>query len=158
MISNPHRVDAVLERVTQRTQETIKLKQIYIQDSNGKVKVSMWRQLAETSIEVGKTVKITFLKLNINNGEISLQTIPQSTLEYVKLVESASFTVKSEVLRNITNKAKREKNPGYFLVIKLMPMVFRTEEMANSRGQGLRPAKTGDIRLPLDVDKIKTVK
>ncbi|VDI04266.1 Hypothetical predicted protein [Mytilus galloprovincialis] len=39
-----------------------------------------------------------------------------------------------------------------------MPMVFRTEEVANSRGQGLRPAKTGDIRLPLDVDKIKTVK
>ncbi|CAC5420283.1 unnamed protein product [Mytilus coruscus] len=49
------RVDAVLERVTQRTQETIKLKQIYIQDGTGEVKVSMWRQLAETSIEVGKT-------------------------------------------------------------------------------------------------------
>ncbi|VDI35279.1 Hypothetical predicted protein [Mytilus galloprovincialis] len=44
-------VDAVLKRVTQRTQETIKLKQIYIQDSTGEVKVSMWRQLAETSIE-----------------------------------------------------------------------------------------------------------
>ncbi|XP_063401184.1 uncharacterized protein LOC134685393 [Mytilus trossulus] len=77
------RVDAVLERVTQRTQETIKLKQIYIQDSTGEVKVSMWRTLAETSVEVGKTVKITFLKLNIHKGEISLQTIPQSTLEFV---------------------------------------------------------------------------
>ncbi|VDI67232.1 Hypothetical predicted protein [Mytilus galloprovincialis] len=49
------KVDAVLKRVTQRSQETIKLKQIYIQDSTGEVKVSMWRQLAETSIEVWKT-------------------------------------------------------------------------------------------------------
>ncbi|XP_052085246.1 uncharacterized protein LOC127722415 [Mytilus californianus] len=81
-VSERH-VDAVLERVTLRTKKTIKLKQLYLQDSTREVKISMWRQLAESSIEVGKTVKITFLKLNIHKGQTSLQTSPQSTLEFV---------------------------------------------------------------------------
>ncbi|XP_076106791.1 uncharacterized protein LOC143075302 [Mytilus galloprovincialis] len=85
------RVDAIVERVTQRTQETIKLRQIYVKDSTAEVKISLWRQLAENTIEVGKTVKVTFLKLNLHKGEISLQTIPQSTLEFVS--EQHSVTV-----------------------------------------------------------------
>ncbi|CAG2243550.1 unnamed protein product [Mytilus edulis] len=75
-------VGAIVERVTtQRTQETIKLRQVYVKDNTAEVKISLRRSLAEHTIEVGKTMKVTFLKLNLHKGEISLQTIPQSTLE-----------------------------------------------------------------------------
>lgn len=73
-------------------------------------------------------------------------------------MENASFTVNSNELRKITLKAKGEKNTGSYLVLKLMALVFTKEEMGHSRCQGLRPAKSGDTRLPLDAEKIKTVK
>lgn len=66
--------------------------------------------------------------------------------------------VKAEELRRITARAKKEKIPGYYVVIKLMPLLFTTEEMANSRGQGIKPAKQGDTRPPLDINKIQTIK
>lgn len=79
-------------------------------------------------------------------------------LQVVKLVENASLTVNSKELRNIVLKAKGEKNTGSYLVLKLMDLVFSIDEMGHSRRQGLRPAKSGDTRLPLDAEKIKTVK
>ncbi|CAC5379506.1 unnamed protein product [Mytilus coruscus] len=78
--------------------------------------------------------------------------------QVVKLVENASFTVNSTELRKIVLKAKGEKNTGSYLVLKLMDLVFSMEEMGHSKCQGLRSAKSGDTRLPLDAEKIKTVK
>ncbi|VDI18927.1 Hypothetical predicted protein [Mytilus galloprovincialis] len=76
----------------------------------------------------------------------------------VKLLENHDHMVKAEELRRITARAKKEKIPGYYVVIKLMPLLFTTEEMANSRGQGIKPAKQGDTRPPLDINKIQTIK
>lgn len=73
-------------------------------------------------------------------------------------MENASFTVNSKELRKIVLKAKGENNSGSYLVLKLMDLVFTMEEMSHSRCQGLKPAKSGDTRLPLDADKIKVVK
>lgn len=44
------------------------------------------------------------------------------------------------------------------MVLKLMPLIFATEEMANSRGQGLKPAKDGDLKPVLDAEKMKAIK
>lgn len=58
----------------------------------------------------------------------------------------------------VTSKAKKDKRPGYAMVLKLMPLIFATEEMANSRGQGLKPAKDGDLKPVLDAEKMKAIK
>ncbi|CAC5384004.1 unnamed protein product [Mytilus coruscus] len=76
----------------------------------------------------------------------------------VKLFEKYEHSVKSDELRRITGRTKKEKNPGYYVVIKLMPLLFSTEGMANSRGQGIKPQKQGDTRSPLDSKKIQTIK
>ena len=68
---------------------------------------------------------------------------------------SLPYLVNSDKLRRITMKAKGEKRPGYHLVLKLMPLLFGT---ANSRGQGIRPAKNNDVRPLLDANKIKAIK
>ncbi|XP_071138860.1 interaptin-like [Mytilus edulis] len=57
-------VDAIEERVTQRTQETIKLRQIYVKDSTAEVKISLWFLLRILRIDTGiKEIIVTAITI-----------------------------------------------------------------------------------------------
>lgn len=67
--------------------------------------------------------------------------------------------VSGSAISNIINKARKVgKEVGYFLVRKVMHLVFDRSELANSRGQGLQAVRDGDIRPALDKMKVKIVK
>ncbi|XP_061165556.1 uncharacterized protein LOC133174446 [Saccostrea echinata] len=63
-------------------------------------------------------------------------------------------------LRKATTAASHYEGgkAAYTLTSKLAVLIFSTEELAQSRGQGIRDAKKGDIRPVLDHDKLDVLK
>lgn len=85
------------------------------------------------------------------------QTTPASS-KMVKLMSNSDVMVEASKLKRARQSAFKHPKPAYTLMGKLMPCVFSKEEMANSRGQGLGPAKKGDLRPVLDPAKIQLCK
>uniref|UniRef100_K1QI87 Uncharacterized protein n=1 Tax=Magallana gigas TaxID=29159 RepID=K1QI87_MAGGI len=76
-----------------------------------------------------------------------------------KLLASYSLSVRREALRKAKEAAKKG-NPskmGFTMTAKLLPAIFTWEELASSRGQGLK-SKEGDTRPVLDVSKMTILK
>eukprot|EP00105_Crassostrea_gigas_P004369 XP_011417565.1 PREDICTED: uncharacterized protein LOC105321076 isoform X2 [Crassostrea gigas] len=76
-----------------------------------------------------------------------------------KLLASYSLSVRRESLRKAKEAAKKG-NPskmGFTMTAKLLPAIFTWEELASSRGQGLK-SKEGDTRPVLDVSKMTILK
>ncbi|VDH99179.1 Hypothetical predicted protein [Mytilus galloprovincialis] len=71
----------------------------------------------------------------------------------VKLIESADVKVDGE-----TCKTQKESSPRYFVIRKVMPLLFSGADLANSRGQGLTTSKDGDFRPTLDKTRVKKPK
>lgn len=63
-------------------------------------------------------------------------------------------------LRKATTSASQWKGDkaAFTLTSKLVTLVFSIEELAQSRGQGLREAKKGDIRPVLNCSKVEVLK
>ena len=64
-------------------------------------------------------------------------------------------------LRKILSKANADKKNAHgYIVCKLMPLIFTREEMASSRGQGIKPSSTdkGSKKKPLDDRKLSAIK
>lgn len=76
----------------------------------------------------------------------------------VRLIETSDICVDSDSLAKIVRKGKKEREPGYFVIRKIMPLVFSRMELATSRGQGLTGTKDGDLRPVLDKKTVQTVK
>ncbi|CAC5387042.1 unnamed protein product [Mytilus coruscus] len=114
-------------------------------------------QMSTTPLVQQSPVQVSSVQpSSAHNSPLNKESLEE--VKYVKLLEKYEHSVKSDELRRITGRAKKEKNPGYYVVIKLMPLLFSTEGMANSRGQGIKPQKQGDTRSPLDSKKIQTIK
>ena len=75
----------------------------------------------------------------------------------VLLINSASVTVLHDHLRNAQQVAQKADQKGFTLACKLLPVVFSLEELAQSRGQGIK-TKDGDLRQVLDQVKMNVVK
>ncbi|XP_076080536.1 uncharacterized protein LOC143051528 isoform X2 [Mytilus galloprovincialis] len=88
----------------------------------------------------------------------SPKKIYTSSSTMVKLIESADVTVDGETIKKIMQKAHKESSPGYFIIRKVMPLLFSRGELANSRGQGLTTSKDGDFRPALDKTRVKIAK
>lgn len=67
-------------------------------------------------------------------------------------------SIRSEVLRQAIKLAKKSGKPGYTLCYNLLPGVFTLEEIATSRGQGLTKPKAGDLRKPLEKERVAAIK
>lgn len=67
-------------------------------------------------------------------------------------------SIRSEALRQAIKLAKKSGKPGYTLCYNLLPGVFTVEEIASSRGQGLTKPKAGDLRKPLDKERVAAIK
>ena len=76
-------------------------------------------------------------------------------------MEKYEYTVAVSSLRKIIKKAKRDKKNAHgYIVGKLMPLLFSRQEMAGSRGQGLKPSyKDKDSTKPvLNLRKMTALK
>ncbi|CAC5425035.1 unnamed protein product [Mytilus coruscus] len=88
----------------------------------------------------------------------SPKKIYTSSSTNVKLIESADVTVDGDTIKKIMQKAQKESSPGYFIIRKVMPLLFSRADLANSRGQGLTTSKDGDFRPALDKTRVKLAK
>ena len=78
-------------------------------------------------------------------------------LQLIKLLGDRPVKIQRDVFTSAVRLAKKSAKPAYTLMMKLMPGLFSTEEMAQSRGQGL-VGKKGDMRPVLSKEKISTLK
>lgn len=79
----------------------------------------------------------------------------------VKLMEKYPYTVELRELRKIIKKAQNDKKNAHgHIVGKLMPLLFSRAEMANSRGQGIKPSQVDkDSAKPvLNENKVAAIK
>lgn len=76
-----------------------------------------------------------------------------------KLLASHSLSVRREALRKAKEAAKKAhpSKMAFTMTAKLLPAIFSWEELASSRGQGLK-SKEGDTRPVLDVSKMTILK
>ncbi|XP_062566986.1 uncharacterized protein LOC134229283 isoform X2 [Saccostrea cucullata] len=76
-----------------------------------------------------------------------------------RLLSNHPLTVKREALRKAKTAAKKAhpSKMAFTLTAKLLPSIFSCEELALSRGQGLK-SKEGDIRPTLDSTKMTVLK
>ena len=75
-------------------------------------------------------------------------------------MESSELLVNRGKLRKATTLANQYEGgkAAFTLTSKLAALVFSTEELAQSRGQGIREAKKGDIRPVLNPGKVEVMK
>jgi hypothetical protein len=75
-------------------------------------------------------------------------------------LETSEIRVPKAMLRKTTTSASQNEGgkASYTLTSKLAVLIFNTEELAQSRGQGIRDPKKGDIRPTLDHDKLDVLK
>ncbi|XP_071124583.1 uncharacterized protein [Mytilus edulis] len=66
--------------------------------------------------------------------------------------------IKPDKLSSAISATRKSNKPGYALCYNLIAGVFGSQELANSRGQGLTKAKEGDIRPVLDKNKCTAIK
>lgn len=76
-----------------------------------------------------------------------------------RLLSNHPLTVRRDALRKAKSAAKKvhSSKMAFTLTAKLLPAVFSCEELALSRGQGLK-SKDGDKRPVLDVTKMTVLK
>lgn len=77
-----------------------------------------------------------------------------------KLLETSDIMVNRGKLRKATSSASQcvGGKAAFTLTSKLATLVFSIEELAQSRGQGLRKAEKGDVRPVLNSTKIEVLK
>ena len=78
-------------------------------------------------------------------------------MQLIKLLGDRPVKIQRDVFTSAVRLAKKSTKPAYTLTMKLMPGLFSTEEMAQSRGQGL-VGKKGDMRPVLSKKKSQLLK
>ena len=78
--------------------------------------------------------------------------------QMVRLLASSEVEVEASKLRAICRRSRRDTKPGVCIVRKLIILLFSTEELAQSRGQGIGRCTKGDLRPPLSPAKIQALK
>ena len=76
-------------------------------------------------------------------------------------MDKYQYMVPVKALRNILKKAKAPTiNANLHIVGKLLPLVFSIEELANSRGQGIKPSvkDPDNHKQALHVDRLAAIK
>lgn len=76
------------------------------------------------------------------------------------MLKDSNLEAREDDLRRATTAAERAhpSRSGYILTCKLLPEIFELEELARSRGQGLRKKKEADLRPVLDAQKLGDLK
>jgi hypothetical protein len=59
-----------------------------MEDSTGKAKVTLWRNMADTTVRPGYFIKITDVVTNVINHTTTLQTTSLSTIEVSPVIVS----------------------------------------------------------------------
>lgn len=80
----------------------------------------------------------------------------QGLTDTVRLIEESDILVNRTRLRSVVQGG--HSNGPLYLLRKLIPLVFSTEELGNSCGQGIGKVKSEDGKQPLDQDKVKVCK
>ena len=80
-------------------------------------------------------------------------------MQMVNLLSSCDIQVNASNLRTICRRARRDSNPGVYITRKLLTELFSTEELAQSKGQGIGKGQKGDdLRPALSAEKVKAMK
>nr|XP_034329354.1 uncharacterized protein LOC117690139 isoform X1 [Crassostrea gigas] len=111
------------------------------------------------------------LETNVLESTYTLQDSSAIWTENCKLLETSDIMVNRGKLRKATSSASQcvggkaaftsqcvGGKAAFTLTSKLAILVFSIEELAQSRGQGLRKAKKGDVRPVLNSTKIEVLK
>ncbi|KAK3092787.1 hypothetical protein FSP39_007213, partial [Pinctada imbricata] len=77
-----------------------------------------------------------------------------------RLLKDSNLEAWEDDLRRATSAAEKAHptRSGFVLTCKLIPCIFKLEELAQSRGQGLRKKKEADLRPVLDPTKLGDLK